>query len=125
MNGPAARARLLVLAPSDLDSRALDDVKKDMQRWHDLYPLDGLFVDELANQSAATLLDYYAELLRYARELDPAYRLVGNSGANTDELYLKRPTSDVIVLFENNTGYATFTRAAWTKRGTQSGPNAT
>jgi hypothetical protein len=96
--------------------RSLETVKADLLRWHQLYSLDGFFVDEMANAPTATLLSYYAELLRYARELNPAYRIIGNPGTNTDEAYLKQPTADVLVIFENDTGYQGFVGAAWTRK---------
>jgi hypothetical protein len=87
-----------------------------MLRWHQLYPLDGFFVDEMANAPSPGLVDYYAELERYARELDPAYRVTGNPGTNTDEAYLSRPAADVFVIFENGSGYTSFVPAAWVKK---------
>jgi hypothetical protein len=98
--------------------RPLAAVKDDMRRWHELYPLDGFFVDEMSNDPSAPLLAYYAELLRYARELRSTYRVIGNPGTNTDELYLLRQTADVLVIFENHSGYATFSPSAWTRRYT-------
>jgi hypothetical protein len=94
--------------------RALDVVKADMARWNQLYRLDGIFVDEMANDATESSLSYYAELARYARELDPDFKVTGNPGTNTDEQYLKRTAADTLVIFENDTGYPSFAPAAWT-----------
>ena len=96
--------------------RSLDLVKKDMQHWVELYSLDGFFVDEMANSPAESLLSYYAELARYARQIQPNSRVIANPGTNTDELYLTRTTADVLVIFENDAGYLTFAPTPWTQR---------
>ena len=112
----AAGGQVVGYVYTQYGQRAVEAVKADMQRWHQLYPLDGFFVDEMANSPSPTLLKYYAALLLYARELNPAYRVIANPGTNTDESYLKQSTADVLVIFENDAGYANFAPAAWTKK---------
>jgi hypothetical protein len=96
--------------------RSIDIVKSDMLRWHQLYPLDGFFVDEMSNVPNTAILDYYAQLAAYARALNPVYQVVGNPGTNTEEAYRQRNTADILTIFENDTGYATFTPVTWTQR---------
>ena len=101
---------------SQYGARAADTVKADMLRWHQLYPLDGFFVDEMANSPNTALFNYYADLVSYARSLKPQYQVMGNPGTNTEEAYRIRNTADVFTIFEGNNGYATFTPAAWTQK---------
>ena len=96
--------------------RSLEAVERDMRLWHERYPLDGFFVDEMTNDSLTSSLQYYEHLLEYARSLNPGYRVVANPGTNTQEAYLRRPTTDVLVIFEHHTGYGTFAPSAWTQR---------
>jgi hypothetical protein len=101
---------------SQYGARASDVVKADMQRWHQLYPLDGFFVDEMANSPNSGLFDYYAGLVAYARSLKPTYQVIGNPGTNTEEAYRIRNTADVLTIFEGDSSYTNFAPAAWTQK---------
>jgi hypothetical protein len=101
---------------SQYGSRDPDIVKADMQRWHQLYPLDGFFVDEMANAPNTGLFDYYAGLVAYARSLKPTYQVIGNPGTNTEEAYRVRDTADVLTIFEGSASYTNFVPAAWTQK---------
>jgi hypothetical protein len=100
---------------SQYGARTADIVKADMLRWHQIYPLDGFFVDEMPNTPNVALLDYYAGLADYARSLKPQYQVVANPGTNTEEAYRIRNTADVLTIFEGN-AYANFTPAPWTQK---------
>ena len=95
--------------------RAAEVVQNDIQRWKDLYPLDGFFIDEMANTPSTIRLDYYAGLAQYIRSLNTNYVIIGNPGTNTEEAYAVRKTADVFTIFENGTGYSNFTPSAWTQ----------
>jgi hypothetical protein len=102
---------------SGYGSRAADTVKADMLKWHQFYPIDGFFVDEMANSGTTTLLDYYAGLADYARSLKTNYQVIGNPGANTSEAFRTRKTADVFTIFEGDgSSYSTFTPTAWTQK---------
>ena len=101
---------------SQYGARAADVVKADMLRWHQLYPLDGFFVDEMSNTPNTGLLDYYGGLAAYARSLKPQYLVVGNPGANTEEAYRIRNTADVLTIFEGDSSYTNFASASWTQK---------
>lgn len=96
--------------------RAADTVKADMLRWHQLYPLDGFFVDEMSNLPSTARFDYYAGLVTYARTLNPRYQVIGNPGINTEEAYRLRNTADVFTIFEGSANYSDFAPATWTQR---------
>jgi hypothetical protein len=90
-------------------------VKADMLRWHQMYPLDGFFVDEMSNVPNTALFDYYAGLTAYARSLKPQYEVIANPGTNTEEAYRIRNTADVFTIFEGD-NYANFTPSTWTQK---------
>lgn len=96
--------------------RAAEVVQNDILRWRQLYPLDGFFIDEMANTPSTLRLDYYGGLAQYIRSLNPNYQIIGNPGTNTEEAYATRKTADVFTIFENGTGYSTFAPAAWIQR---------
>jgi hypothetical protein len=98
-------------------SRPLGDVEADIDQYHRLYHIDGIFVDEMSNDPSAQMLDYYAAIYEHAKALNPAYRVIGNPGGNTEEAYLTRPTADALVTFEGSgAAYLGFTPAAWVSK---------
>jgi hypothetical protein len=101
---------------SQYGSRAADVVKGDMLRWHQFYPIDGFFVDEMSNSPNTALLDYYAGLVAYARSLKSPYQVVGNPGTNTEEAYRIRDTADILTIFEGDSSYTNFAPASWTQK---------
>jgi hypothetical protein len=97
-------------------ARSADIVKADMLKWHQFYPLDGFFVDEMSNVPNTALFDYYAGLVTYARSLKPQYQVMGNPGTNTEEAYRIRNTADVFTIFEGSSSYTNFAPASWTQK---------
>jgi hypothetical protein len=64
--------------------------------WHQLYPnrLDGLF---FVNQDTAlTLIDPYAALYRYARDLEGQWQIVACPGSPCDEAFLTRTGANIL-----------------------------
>lgn len=96
--------------------RPLADVKADLQRYHELYPLDGFFLDEMANDGGTATVNYYAELKDFITRLKPGYHVTGNPGTQTAEVYLSRSTVDTVVTFEEGTGYPGYSPAAWNRK---------
>ena len=96
--------------------RPLEDVKTDLRRYHDLYALDGFFLDEMANDGSTATVTYYAELKDYIGRLKPTYHVTGNPGTQTAEVYVSRPTVDTVVTFEEGTGYPGYNPAAWNRQ---------
>ena len=101
---------------SQYGARAAEVVKADMLKWHQFYPLDGFFVDEMSNVPNTGILDYYAGLANYARSLKPQYQMMGNPGTNTEEAYRIKNTADVFTIFEGSSGYTNFVPAGWTQK---------
>jgi len=100
---------------SSYTMRAIAEVKTDIDRYHAFYAIDGIFVDEMTNDSDAAHLAYYEELYRYIKNKRPSYVVVGNPGINTLAAYLLRPAADTLVTFESNAGYAQYVADSWTQ----------
>ncbi|HRI16564.1 MAG TPA: spherulation-specific family 4 protein [Verrucomicrobiota bacterium] len=96
--------------------RSPQEVKADLRHYHELYPLDGFFLDEMANDGTSASVTYYAELYDYIHRLKPSYHVTGNPGTRTREIYLSRPTVDTMVTFEDGTGYTPYVPEAWNAR---------
>jgi hypothetical protein len=100
---------------SSYTTRAIAEVKADIDRYDSFYTIDGIFVDEMTNDSDATHLAYYEELYRYIKSKRLSYLVVGNPGINTLESYLVKPATDALVTFESNLGYAQYVPDSWTQ----------
>jgi len=100
---------------SSYTARAIGEVKTDIDRYDSFYTIDGIFVDEMTNDSNASHLAYYAELYRYIKSKRSSYLVMGNPGINTLERYLVTPVTDALVTFESNVGYTQYVPDAWTQ----------
>lgn len=108
-------------------------MKADLELWRKLYGVTSFFVDEMANEAAPQLLQYYADL----RKAAAGGFLVGNPGCEAaaeyvDPLSLRRrivPTAlqrvfafaDVLVLGEQTAGVLQSQLLPATARGGRSG----
>lgn len=81
----------------------------EVARYASYYNIDGVFLDEMSNQSGD--LACYQSLYNSIKSTNPGYSIIGNPRTNTLELYLT--AADVLVTFENQTGYDTFTPDTW------------
>lgn len=96
-------------------TRSLAVVKVDVDKWRTFYPgIEGIFVDEMANDISTSNLTYYGNLYAYIRSNQPNALVVGNPGTQTLEAYLTQPAADVLVTFEHDTGYPSYVPDAWT-----------
>jgi len=100
---------------SSYTSRSIAEVKTDIDRYHSFYTIDGIFVDEMSNDSDTAHLAYYEELYRYIKNKRQSYLVVGNPGINTTANYLLQPAADALVTFESNAGYAQYMPDPWTQ----------
>lgn len=100
---------------SSYTARPLAEVKADIDRYDEFYELDGVFIDEMTNDSLAAHLAYYAELYGHVKAKRGASLVVGNPGANTAASYLTRPSADLLVTFEDRTGYPAYVPDLWTQ----------
>jgi hypothetical protein len=107
--------RVIGYVYSSYTARAISEVKADIDRYDSFYTIDGIFVDEMTNDSNPAHVAYYEELYQYIKSKRSSYLVVGNPGINTLEVYLTRPVTDALVTFENNTGYAQYIPDPWTQ----------
>ena len=84
-------------------------VKQDIDRWAADYDLDGIFFDEMSNDTAD--LPYYTDLYDYTKQVNTGWRVVGNPGFNTGQVYLA--AADTLVVIETGTDYETYEASLW------------
>ena len=94
--------------------RSQAEVLSEIASYASFYNIDGIFLDEMSNKSVD--LVYYQSLYSSIKSTNPGYRVFGNPGTNTLESYLT--AADVLVTFENKTGYDTYTPDTWTNNYT-------
>lgn len=83
-------------------TRASADVKTDIDTWLSFYPaVDGIFFDEMTNDSDTTHITYYADLTSYSHGKS-LYPIVGNSGTVMPQAYFDSNTADIINTVENS-----------------------
>ena len=111
----AAGGHVVAYVSTDYGKRPAAQVHDDMARYAEFYPVDGFFLDEMANDAAH--VDHYAALYRHAKSLKATHRVIGNPGTTTVEAYLTRPAADVLVTFESEgSALAGVSVAPWTTR---------
>jgi hypothetical protein len=92
-------ARIMAYVDSDYGRRPLDVVEADLRAYRRFYPIDGYFIDQMANTPGA--VDYYRSLRRLIREINPRLSVVGNPGTPyTRPEYLD--AADTLVTFEGS-----------------------
>lgn len=77
-------------------TRSAGDVLADVDRYAQWYPVDGIFLDEVSNETAA--LPFYQEVADSLRSDHPEWQLIGNPGTAAPAAYLS--AFDTIVTFE-------------------------
>jgi hypothetical protein len=95
----------------------LDTCKRQIDTYFSQYPtLDGIFFDEQQNASGKE--SYYQTLYNYVKSKSAAGLVVANPGTNTVAGYLfynNQRVTDVICIFESNTGFDSFTASTLIK----------
>lgn len=79
--------------------RSLADIKTNIDRYLQLYGrerISGIFLDEMASEPQK--LDFYKEIYRYIKAIDPSLRVVGNPGMVPAADYAS--VADALVIFE-------------------------
>lgn len=93
----AAGGRVIGYVHTSYGTRSAATVRAEIDRYYTLYGVDGIFIDEMSNDTAH--LGYYQSLHDYIRGLDGSGFIVGNPGTQTAPDYLA--TADVLVTFES------------------------
>ena len=115
-NMHAAGGRVIGYLYTSDGSRPLASVETDVDRWVSLYNIDGIFVDEMANDNDPAHLTYYSQLYSYIKSKGKDLSVVGNPGTSTLEQYVSTPTVDTVTTFEDSAGYSTATPPSWTTK---------
>lgn len=110
----AAGGKVVGYAHTSYGVRSQAEVLSEVASYASFYNIDGIFLDEMSNKSGD--LAYYQSLYSSIKSTNPGYRIFGNPGTNTLESYLT--AADVLVTFENQTGYDTYTPDTWTNNYT-------
>jgi hypothetical protein len=108
----SAGGRVIAYIHTGYAARLLSDVKEDVDTYLAFYSVDGFFVDEMDNRNLVLSYAYYTDLYQYIKARNANYLVVGNPGTTTREGYLAG--ADMLVTFENNTGYETYVPDRWT-----------
>jgi hypothetical protein len=106
----AAGGKVIGYVPTGYGARDASLVLADVSAYKSFYQIDGIFLDEMHN--IASELTYYESLRTGISGIDVNYKVFGNAGTNTLEDYMH--TADVLVTFENQTGYTAYTPDSWT-----------
>jgi hypothetical protein len=94
--------------------RKLADVKRDIANYFNWYPVDGIFLDEMATTATKANLKYYTAIKNYIRTLYPAAIIVANPGTSFDQAFAKAGVADVFVDEEDTQANVNATpQAAW------------
>jgi hypothetical protein len=106
----AAGGKVIGYVSTQYGARDANAVLADVSAYKNFYNIDGIFLDEMNN--IATTLPYYDNLRTSISAINPNYQVFGNAGTNTLQGYAS--AADVLVTFENQTGYNTNMPDAWT-----------
>jgi hypothetical protein len=95
-------------------------VKSDIDKWYAYYPsMDGIFLD--CQDNVAGKEAYYIDIYNYIKQKDTSALVVSNPGTNTIENYLVyngKRVSDVVCIFEVNSGFSSWNPTAWCSKYT-------
>jgi hypothetical protein len=94
-----AGVKILGYVPTNYGKRELESVTADIEIYNKYFNVDGIFVDETANQRDK--LKYYQQIYQYTKARSARYQVIINPGTDIMESYLRQPVADVTVNFEN------------------------
>ncbi len=100
-NARAAGVKTIGYVPTSYGARPLNDVVTDINRYLSFYAIDGIFIDEMADDGSAASVNYYLAIYQYIKGLNPGFRVIMNPGTTAPELYVGLPLADALVTFES------------------------
>ncbi len=112
----AAGGKVYGYVYSHYAARGADTVLADAARYPSLYPIDGVFVDEVTADAAPAHLAYYAGLVAGIHAALPGLPVMGNPGIACDSAYVASVHFDELLVFEHFAGYESWSPAAWMLR---------
>ena len=78
-----AGGNLIGYVYSSYGARPLNQVLADIDRYAQWYPIEGIFVDEFANNADPAVLDYYNAIYEHVKGINPDWEVMGNPGAHS------------------------------------------
>ena len=106
----AAGGKVIGYVSTQYGARDAGAVLADVSAYKNFYQIDGIFLDEMHN--IPETFSYYQTLRNDISTINTNYKVFGNAGTNTLETYIN--TADVLITFENQTGYSSYISDAWT-----------
>lgn len=97
----AAGVKVIGYVHTSYGTRPLNDVVTDINRYLGFYAIDGIFIDEMADDGSAASVNYYLAIYQYIKGLNPGFRVIMNPGTTAPELYVSLPLADALVTFES------------------------
>ena len=91
----------------------LTQVEADINAYMSWYHLDGIFLDEMANDANAADRAYYQQVYNYIHGLQSNWTVAGNPGTSTLADYAANPDADNLVVFEDGSGFSSYTPSPW------------
>lgn len=108
----AAGGKALGYVYSSYAARDTNTIRADITNFFNLYPIDGIFIDEMQNAAATNDYNYYAGLYAFIQTKGTNLLVMGNPGTTTPEPYLA--TVDALMTFENDaTNYPVYVPDGW------------
>jgi len=94
--------------------RSLKAVEKDIANYFAWFPVDGIFLDEMATTATKANLKYYTAIKNYIRSLYPAAIIVANPGTSFDQAFVTAQVADVFIDEEDTQANVNATpQSAW------------
>jgi hypothetical protein len=112
-NLQAAGGQVIGYVDSGYASIPLSTVESEISDYLNWYHVNGIFVDDMTDDSGSTDVSYYQSIYQYAHGLQSNWTVVGNPGTTVPENYVSLPVADVLVTYEDNTGYGSATPPSW------------
>jgi len=94
--------------------RSLKAVEKDIANYFAWFPIDGIFLDEMATSATKANLKYYTAIRNYIHSLYPAAIIVANPGTSFDQAFAANNIADVFIDEEDTQANVNATtQSAW------------
>jgi hypothetical protein len=117
LNFRAAGGRLIGYVHTSYGARPIAQVKADVDAWYAMYPVQGIFVDEMDNVPGAHE-SYYRDLFTHVRSIQGDALVVGNPGTSTAPSYLVwqgKPVVSSLCIEESSSNFLAWSSDPWVK----------
>lgn len=109
--------RVIGYVGTDYAERPLAEVQADIDRYEDLYGVEGIFLDEMSSDDTPAVRAYYRQLRAHVEAEDADRLVVGNPGWADETTAWHVEVADVVVAFEDTAAaYRSWAAPSWTLR---------